>query len=340
MSDARATTRHTLAVVPALLASLLLTACGGGDEEVAAPQGDGDPGPGGSAETRVVSTEQGDVEIPADPQKVVVLNPALTGYLYALETPVHAAVPLNTDVQEFPASYADEAAEDGTEFVPWSNDGFDLEFLQLAEPDLIIAGGNGFPGMQAIEVYEDLSGIAPTVIAPREARSWQEELDFLADDVLDKPDAATELVEGYEARVAEVADAIETPQTPVGYLLLLADERRWTLPEDSQLPTLLADVGMDPYPVMAEHDKVIRFGSGDTAEVPSELASEVFVAPTLFVTGFQVDNVDLEALGQDPILGGLPAFESGAVHELPEWSHRPDYYGALLLLDQIEQEFS
>src|SRR5699024_8381049 len=116
------------------------------------------------------------------------------------------AVPLNTDVAEFPASYAEQAAADGTELVPWSNDGFDLEFLQLAEPDLIVGGGNGFPGMQSIEVYEDLSGIAPTVIAPREARTWQEELDFIAGDVLGQEDAAAELVEGYQARAAEVAE--------------------------------------------------------------------------------------------------------------------------------------
>lgn len=338
MSDTHRTPRDTRTVVAGVLAALLLTACSGPDDQESTPDS-ADQGTSGPAETRVVSTEEGEVEIPASPQRVVVLNPALTGYFYAVDASVHAAVPLNTDVAEFPASYAEQAAADGTELVPWSNDGFDLEFLQLAEPDLIVGGGNGFPGMQSIEVYEDLSGIAPTVIAPREARTWQEELDFIAGDVLGQEDAAAELVEGYQARAAEVAEDIQPPQTPVGYLLLLADERRWTLPEDSQLPTLMADVGLDPYPVMAEHDKVIRFGSGDTAEVPSELASEVFVAPTLFVTGFQVDNVDLEALAQDPILGSLAAFESGAVHELPEWSHRPDYYGAMMLLDQIEREF-
>lgn len=40
--------------------------------------------------TRVVKTDQGEVTVPADPQRVVVLNHALTGYLFNLDVPVVA----------------------------------------------------------------------------------------------------------------------------------------------------------------------------------------------------------------------------------------------------------
>ena len=73
-----------------------------------------DAAPVADEDTRVVATEQGDVEIPADPQRIVVLNPDLTGYFYAVDTSVQAAVPLNTDAQEFPASYHEEGVADGS----------------------------------------------------------------------------------------------------------------------------------------------------------------------------------------------------------------------------------
>lgn len=292
-----------------------------------------------NADTRIVTTSEGDVEIPAVPERIVVLNPAWTGYFYALDVPVHAAVPLNTDSSEFPAMYAEQPLAADTERVPWSNDGFDLEFIQLTEPDLIVGGGHGWPGGQSIEVYDDLSGIAPTVIGPGDMATWQEELEFVADDVLGVPDRAAELEQNYQDRVGQVQDAIDAPPLPVGYVLLQADERRWSIPETAALPQLMADAGLEPYPVAEEHPQLEAFGSGDSLDVPSELASEVFVAPSLFVTGFQVDNVDLDALATDPIIGSLPAFETGQTYELPPWAHRPDYFGALLLLDEIERLF-
>ncbi|MGO1563179.1 MAG: ABC transporter substrate-binding protein [Actinomycetaceae bacterium] len=325
------TTATTVAVTAAILS---LGACSSDDADAAETGSDG-----GGTGTRVVTTEMGDVEVPADPQTVVVLNPALTGYVYAVGGSVDAAVATNTDSSDFPAMYAEQAAQDGTEVVPWSNDGFDLEYVELAEPDLILAGGPGFPGGQAVEVYEDLGDIAPTVIAPRDSTTWDAELEFVGADVLGRGDEVESLVTEYDERAAEVAGSIEPPETPIGYMLLQADGRPWSIPEDSALPVLMADAGLEPYPLTQEHPDLEAFGSGDSVEVPSERVGDVFVAPSMFVTGFQVDNVDLEALGADPIIGALPAFESDSVHELPEWSHRPDYFGAMILLDEVERLF-
>ncbi|MGO2524926.1 MAG: ABC transporter substrate-binding protein [Brevibacterium aurantiacum] len=312
--------------------ALSLGACSGGESAEKSSES-------ASAETRTVKTEKGQVKVPADPQAIVVLNPALTGYVYAVGDSVAAATATNTDSTDFPAMYADRAKEDGTEVVDWSNDGFDLESIELLEPDLILAGGPGFPGTQALDVYDDLTEIAPTVIAPRDATTWNAELEFVGGDLLGHDDDVKSLISDYEDRAAEVAKSIDPPKAPIGYMLLQADGKPWSIPEGAALPTLMADAGLEPYPLTKENSDLEAFGSGDSVEVPSERISDVFVAPSMFVTGFQVDNVDLDKLKQDPVIGKLPALENDAAYELPEWSHRPDYFGAMKLLDEVEQQF-
>lgn len=51
-----------------VVALLTVTACGGNDDDTAEPSGDSS----GESETRVVQTVSGEVEIPADPQNIVV----------------------------------------------------------------------------------------------------------------------------------------------------------------------------------------------------------------------------------------------------------------------------
>jgi len=312
----------------AILAGSLLSAC-------SSPTEAGED----SAETRVVATEQGDVTIPADPQKIVVLNSALAGYLYALDVPVYGTLPLNTRTEEFPEFWADEAEADDTWMVPWSDDGFDFEALFEKDPDLIIGGGQGFPGKQAADAYDQLTEIAPTVLVSSSLTTWQEELDFIADDILDKSDEAQGLKDNYEARTAEVRDAITAPSTPVSYMLFGSDMSPWSIPETASLPSTLGDVGLEAAPVVADNPDFELFGSGDSFEVSTENVGEVFTYPTVFVLGFQSDVTTVAELSENPVYAALPAFEAGDAYDLPYWAHRADYLATMALLDTIETMF-
>src|SRR5690625_4549276 len=100
----------------------------------------------GDEATRVVATDQGEVTIPADPQRVVVLNHALAGYFFHLDVPVAATIPETVDGEGgYSEFWAEEAEAAGTEILPWSSDGFDFEAILATEPDLIVGGGVGFP---------------------------------------------------------------------------------------------------------------------------------------------------------------------------------------------------
>lgn len=138
-----------------------LAACSGSGSGSGSDASDGG-GDKGSA-TRTVPTGHGDVTIPAAPKKIVVLNYALVGFLFNLGVPVAATIPETSEGVEgtFSEFWAEDANKAGTTFLPWTDDGFDLEAPLGAAPDLIVAGGIGFPLMLAEKSYEQTSRRSP-----------------------------------------------------------------------------------------------------------------------------------------------------------------------------------
>jgi iron complex transport system substrate-binding protein len=324
----------TAGLVAALAAAL--TGCSSSEDTASAG------GTGGTAESITVSTDQGEVEVPADPERVVVLNSNLAGYVYALDVPVHATIPERPGPgggDDYPEVWADEADEDGTILLPWPEEGFNLEAIAAEDPDLIVGGGQGFPAFQATETYDQLAEIAPTVLVSSSLLSWQEQLSFLAE-VFDAADREAELVAAYDDRVEEVSAAITLPPTPVGYLVITADGTPYSLPETASLPQTLAELGFEPATVIADNPDFETYGTGDSFELSVELVGQVLTAPTLFTFAFNADTIDVPTLAQDPIYGALPAFASGNAYELPYWAYRADYLRTMDLLDAIEEQFS
>lgn len=316
-------------------AALLLTACAG------TPETEDASATPSEETTRVVSTEQGEVTIPASPERVVVVNANLTGYLYALDIPVHASFSeSNANDSEYP-SWAEYAEEDDTTLLSWSPDGLPLEEILAEAPDLIIGGGQGLPAGQARDAYEELTQIAPTVLLSADLLSWQDQLSFIAD-VFDVPDRESELLDAYKERVEEISASIALPENPVVYLMLLADGSPFLLPEDSQLPQTLADLGFEPDTVVADHPDYVdaAFGTGDSIELSREQITQAFTAPTLFYLGWNGVVPEADALTGDPIYSTLPAVVGSNSFELPYWAYRADYLRTLALLDLVEGEFS
>lgn len=287
----------------------------------------------------MVTTERGDVTVPADPQRILVLNSSLTGYFFALGRDVHACIPLTPTSEEFPEGWADEAAESGTTLIPWSDDGFNLETILAEEPDLIVGGGQGFPGRQGEEIYDQLTEIAPTVLVSTDLVSWQEQLGFVAGEILGDPDGEQEILDAYDARVAEVKEAVTAPPTPVGFLVMTADKKPFSLPESSSLAQLLQEIGIEPDPVLADHPEVETYGTGDSFELAPETLDAIMDQPTIVVLGFNAETFTAADLAEDPIYGALPAFQQGSTFDLPYWAYRADYQTTIRLLDVLEQTF-
>ncbi|MEU7346978.1 ABC transporter substrate-binding protein [Streptomyces bacillaris] len=320
----------------ALVTALALTGCSASSS----PSDGGDKG-SAAAKTRTVTTDYGTVKVPTAPQRVVVLNHALAGYLYDLDVPVRATIPEDADGKgEFSPYWEKEAKEDGTTFLPWSVDGFDLEAILALKPDLIVGGGIGFPLFQAEKVYDDLSGIAPTVLVGKKLGDWQSQFSFLADDVFGKAGVYKEHVAAHDKRIAEVKASITPPPGPVSYLTFTGDGTAFGLVESVGLPNELKKVGIEPAPVFADGGFKVYGQGGDMFELSTEKAGQTVTQPSVFVMGFNTDTTDVATLKKNPVYSALPAFKTDHAYDLPYWVLRGDYDESMALLDIIEKKCS
>ncbi|MEV0650774.1 ABC transporter substrate-binding protein [Phytomonospora sp. NPDC050363] len=322
--------RH-LAAVTLASAALLLTGCA--PDESSGTE---------AAATREVTTDRGPVTIPAAPKRVVVLNYALAGYLYKLDVPVVATIPEDANATEgrFSDFWAAEAEAEGTVFLPWSVDGFDLEAVLAQDPDLIVGGGIGFPLAQAEQVYDKLTGIAPTVLVSGTLTTWRDQFSFLAEDVFDKGAEYAEYVTAYDTRAAEVRDSIKPPPGPVVFLAFTADGTAYGLVESVGLPVEFADLGIEPAPIFADGGFEVYGKGGDMFELSTEQVGKTVTQPTVFVMGFNGDFTDVATLKKNPVYAALPAFAEGHAYDLPYWVLRGDYDEAMALLDIVAERFA
>src|SRR5699024_6002415 len=220
-------------------------------------------------------------------ERIVVLNYALAGYLFDLDEPVVAMTPEVTDSEgEYADFWKDEAEAANTEFLPWSDDGFDLEAVVAADPDLIIAGGIGFPLKHATDSFDRLAEIAPTVVVSGEKQTWQEQFSFLADDVLGKQDEYEEFESDYEDRVAEVKENIEVPEGEISILSLDDPKTPYILIEGESLSSALEPLGFTTAPLFAENDIEPYTPVADLCTSSVQFIPQALRSKTVFVVCF------------------------------------------------------
>lgn len=176
--------RRPLAAVVAVAAALVLSACGGSTgtpDQAAAP--------------RTVAHAHGETQVPADPQRIVVLEPVQLDTTVALgRVPVGAGV-LNPTAS-VPAYLGDQARSVtpvGTVAEP------SLEAIAALAPDLILGTESRHSAL-----YDGLSAIAPTVFMASQADPWQDNVRFVGQ-ALGADAEAQGLLDRYEQRCDEVA---------------------------------------------------------------------------------------------------------------------------------------
>ena len=322
--------RTVVAIAASAAVVLGLAACSSGDT----------PAEEGASDTRTVETSRGEITVPAEPQRIAVLSAGLAGYLFTLDAPIAITDTRLLGVTNldggFPPQWAEKAEAQGTEELP-AGETLNIEAIALAEPDLIIGGGQGFSAVLAEEAYDQLAAIAPTVLIPSSVNTWQGELEAVAD-AAGESDKVDGLLEAYEDKVAEVKESITVPGAPVAYFLSLATDEPAFIPPTAALPELLASVGFEADDVMTKANNPELYGSGDSVIISNELLTQVGDAPVMFVV--PVAGRTLEQLQQDPLYTSLPAFAENQVYELPATSYRPDYDGVMGTLDLVEETFA
>ncbi|CAH1191156.1 Fe(3+)-citrate-binding protein YfmC [Paenibacillus auburnensis] len=167
----------------AIVMVLVMAACSNntGQAENAATAG---------ADFRVVKSEKGEIKIPTNPTKVIGLSVVYPEFLQALGVTPIAVQNYHTDLPTYLREPLKDTLKMGIAETP------NFEMILAAEPDLILA-----PVWWSDKDYDQLSGIAPTVLLPQRD-DWRDELKDIGE-VLGKKEIAEKVIQDLAAQEAE-----------------------------------------------------------------------------------------------------------------------------------------
>jgi iron complex transport system substrate-binding protein len=294
---------RALKTMAAVAAVTLLAGCGGSDEPTA---GSTDESASPEAGAFPVSVEHtfGETTIDEQPERVVVLGWSAQDTLYAL-----GVAPVGMP------SYPYGGGDDGV--LPWNDEYFDperttlldtadgppLEQIAALQPDVILAPYEGFDQ----GVYDDLSGIAPTVAYPGEpwTTPWREQTRLIGA-ALGMEDEAEQLIADTEEQVAAVAEEHpEFADLTFAYTSMGAEALYLYLPSDPRVQ-LIEDLGLtvDPSVLELAEGNESSFYAQLSLEAAPEIESDVLIG---FADGMTADEV----LTSD-LYSSVPAIERDA----------------------------
>jgi iron complex transport system substrate-binding protein len=295
-----------------LIAATVLTGCASSSEELTESEA-------APAEPRTVVHAMGETEVPADPQRVVVLDtPHLDSALSLDVTPVGS---VQSDVEGLPHYVADRAEDIaivGTIEEP------DLEAVAALEPDLILSST-----VRHEEIYDRLSQIAPTVFTHYE-KGWKDIFTVTAD-ALDKAEEGEQALAEYTDRAEQVGGQVGTEGVKASMVRFLPDETRIYGPGTFS-GSILTDVGFE-LPQLEYDEYSMAYISPEQIEQAD--------ADVLFATSYG-DPAATTKGAVTALWNNLGAVGSGCQFfvEDDEWMLAIGPIGAGIVLDQIESSLA
>lgn len=326
--------KRSLRVITAAagVALLALTGCAssGSSAEGEAAAGDAD-----GTWPRTITHDAGETEIPEKPENVVSTSVTLTGSLLAIDAPLTATAaagvtPL-TDDKGFFSQWAEVADERGVETL-YSDLELDLEAVELAEPDLIVASSIGADN--TLEAYDQLSEIAPTIMIDYGSHDWREVMAQLGEATGHEDDAAAARDE-FDEWVAGEAEKITPVDGPVTALSYNGADPSMVFTENSSQAEILTELGFE-YKEPAE-DLVAQKRSDALGITPENLPAALGDMSALFMVSIERDGV--EGIKTDPLLKNAKAVADDTVVPAGSTSFRIDPYSARLMVEAVVDAF-
>lgn len=323
----RARGRTLAAGALALTASLGLSACGSQPDS---GSGSGTKASGEDAGTHVVDTYKGEVTVPNDPERVVVLDTAELDSAVTLGvTPVGAtkAEAGSGFLSYLPKGELADVQNVGTITEP------NLEKIAGLDPDLILTNA-----VRHEKIYDKLSAIAPTVMTESTGKVWKE--NFLVHaEALGKEDKGRQVVAEYEKHVAKVTEAIggkkaaKELETNIVRFVEGADTRIYG--DGSYIRTILEDVGLGRPAIV---DKATAY-DGLMLEISPEQIDKAD-ADVLFYTSYgdPEKSGEKKATGS-PLWQNMQVVQEGNAYRVDDelWIQGIGYTAAGKILDQMAE---
>ncbi|WP_409972414.1 ABC transporter substrate-binding protein [Bacillus sp. Bva_UNVM-123] len=248
--------------------------------------------------SRIVTDEFGEVEIPTKPQRVAAIY--LEDYLKALEVePV---------VQWYHPLWGkqDHLKLDAPEFDVTGS----IEFLLDKKPDLIIVDGAADAAK-----YEQFSKIAPTYRLPEEILDNPIEITKTIADILGKKEKADEVVKAYEEKIADAKaklhEAIGDETVAVVRLNIGDNTLALFGVKNRYIGNIYHELGLTPHPFAAN---MKEFHELLSEEVLMELdADHIILFPSNGEWNSEENKASVEYL-ENSIWQSVPAVKKGNVH--------------------------
>lgn len=312
--------RRGAAAAAALALAATLAACGS--------QAEAEPttGDAAAAQERTLQTAMGEVTVPAEPQRVVVLDTdSLDSAVTLGVTPVGAAV---GDVGAPFSTYLPEEDLEGlTEVgVVWEPN---VEAVAALEPDVILGSK-----VRHEAVYEQLSAIAPTVFTETTGPEWRENFELHAQ-ALGKEEEAEQVAADFDARVDEVVEAIGGQETvagtTVGFTRFIEGAPTRLYLDDTFVGSLFKELGVGR-PANLEP-------TGFSLDVSPEQIDQANADVIFYSTYGDPKAAKETEITEGPLWQELDAVKAGKVYRVDDnlWMLGIGYSGAELVLDQIEE---
>ncbi|MGY1711752.1 ABC transporter substrate-binding protein [Geodermatophilus sp. SYSU D00758] len=314
----QATVRYRRGALAAV-AGLLLAGCGsdgGATTTTTEPAAE---------QSRTVDHALGSTEITGTPERVVVLDTGELDTALALGvTPVGA---VRTAVSDELPAYIEDAGADPADI---ANVGTiqepNLEGIAALEPDLILSNV-----IRHEAIYDQLSAIAPTVMAEDIGETWKENL-LLAGEALGLQEEAERLLADHEERAAEVGALYGDPAGTEVSMVRFTDPTAIRLyGEGSFIGAVLADVGFARPEVQRTAETFVEVGPEEIAQAGGDV---------VFWSSYGPEGAGAAA----EVTGGglwqtIPAVQEGRAYEVSDdrWFLAIGPLGAGLVLDDLEQ---
>ncbi|RZQ65479.1 iron-siderophore ABC transporter substrate-binding protein [Amycolatopsis suaedae] len=310
-----------------MAAALLLAGCGGGEPAPA------EPAAGGAGFPRTVDHAMGRTTIEAQPKKVAALDATYVGAAMALETEVVAFTKFSAYGDALPPYLGEDAKRFGAAAKPiGALETPNVEQLHDIAPDLIISAK-----VRHEKLYNELTGVAPTVFSETTGATWKDNLRLLGR-ALGKEELAERRLAAYAERARAVGEAVKAklgrPAT-ASLVRFVEGEPTLRLYTSNSFPGIvLADAGLTrPQGQPDLPDKIsVNLSQEDIGKVD---ADQIFVSTW---TDPDEQGVDVKAQFQaNPLWGTL----KGKRTEVEDgvWVGSVSLHGAHAMLDQIAQHF-
>ena len=273
-------------------------------------------------ETVTVTDARGQVEIPANPQRIVDLS-GNSDILSILGYDVIGTANSDAyDYTKFPA-YLEETLKGATILGYSMQDTMDVEAIMNLNPDLIIIS------TVQEKMYDQLSEIAPTVMIQLEALDWKEDIRTVAK-IFGKETEAEAWLTGYEEQAKAAGDKIKAEYgEDTTYLSFLASGGQFFVFDGAGFGDVLYD------------DMELEKPEG----MPEQTDISLPVVTYEGLAAIDADYIfaiatpeDLKMLQENSIWNNLPAVENGHVVILdasPYFNQGYSPIGRSLLVDEI-----